>query len=179
MSKLQALAAARKKKIDEKRQNDGVQDAQQKVSRLSISGTGLKENIKPGSSSLSNLKRQKASDAPSRLDAQSRSDQPRQIDRELKVEESSKMDIDLPDQRPAEEDGSQEECLVVVPTTPSAFASTLFAPVSNSSIFPTPQSLPLPYTSSPAFDVEVFAKPSPDDIVLTAQAQGSRLAKSR
>jgi hypothetical protein len=31
--------------------------------------------------------------------------------------------------------------------------------------------------ASPAFDASAFAKPSPDDVVLAAQAQGSRFAK--
>lgn len=67
-----------------------------------------------------------------------------------------------------------EPCVMPQATRPSLFAITLFG--SSSDTKPTPQSYPLPYTSAPSFSAKPFLQPSPDDIVLAAQSQGSRFA---
>lgn len=66
-----------------------------------------------------------------------------------------------------------EPCVMPQATRPSPFAATLFG---SSSSNPTPQSYPLPYTSAPSFSAKPFLQPSPDDVVLAAQSQGSRFA---
>ncbi|KAL2888776.1 Elongation factor 1-alpha [Ceratocystis lukuohia] len=58
-------------------------------------------------------------------------------------------------------------------TQPSAFAQTLFK-LSPSSVNTVPQEYPMPYTASSDYAADAFIKPSPDDVVLTAQAQARK-----
>ncbi|KAM0316730.1 hypothetical protein ACHAPQ_011245 [Fusarium lateritium] len=116
MSKLQALAAARKKKIDEKKELERVE---QGVQNLSVHDS------------------QKDDGSPSKGGF---------IDEDFTV--------------------------VVSQATPSAFARTLFgsAPVKTHR----PDVFAMPYTSSSSFTAHAFAEPSPDDIVLAAQAKAGK-----
>ena len=63
-----------------------------------------------------------------------------------------------------------EACVMPQASRPSPFAATLFGSSPSNT---TPQSYPLPYTSVPSFSANPFLQPSPDDIVLAAQSQGS------
>lgn len=184
MSKLQALAAARKKKTDDKKVDDKIGEAQKKVSRLSISDGSGKENLSSELNPAS--KRQKVVDKPTR----STSSQIQPIHLRHKLEpvdgndDSSPTDIDESDTTTnrtflAKSSGpSNKEHPVSAAAVPSAFARTLFGsgPIPNTSVS---QTFSLPYTRSPAFHAEVFAKPSPDDIVLAAQAQGSGFTRKK
>ena len=58
---------------------------------------------------------------------------------------------------------------------PSAFASTLFGTSSNATAHQA-EAYPFPYTASPSYSAKPFLEPSPDDIVLAAQAKGSRFS---
>ncbi|KAL5615440.1 hypothetical protein BROUX41_005485 [Berkeleyomyces rouxiae] len=62
-------------------------------------------------------------------------------------------------------------------TQPSAFAQTLFR-LPPGSVNVVPQSYPMPYMASANSVADVFAKPSPDDVVLTAQAQARKFQPS-
>ena len=73
----------------------------------------------------------------------------------------------------------EEDLPVMTPrATPSAFARTLFG--SAPSKAPRPDEIfAMPYTSSPIYVAEAFAEPSPDDVVLAAQAKGSSFARTK
>ncbi|KAF4831530.1 HBS1-like protein [Colletotrichum tropicale] len=159
LSKLQALAAARKKKTDVKKDDDKVDRAEKRMSSLAITEPSSKES---GSGLLA--KRQKLSgestpqpSATSQLQTSS-SDAP------------SGMDVDLAQETPAGKDElTQDDCFVVPSTRPSAFAQTLFGPSQDSA--DASQTYSMPYTTSSSFVPSAFTQPSPDDIVLAAQAK--------
>ncbi|CAI0651041.1 unnamed protein product [Colletotrichum noveboracense] len=159
LSKLQALAAARKKKTDVKKDDDKVDRAEKRMSSLAITEPSSKE-----SDSGLLAKRQKLSgestpqpSATSQLRTSS-SDAP------------SGMDVDLAQETPARNDElTQDDCFVVPSTRPSAFAQTLFGPSQDSA--DASQTYNMPYTTSSSFVPSAFTQPSPDDIVLAAQAK--------
>ncbi|KAF4841852.1 HBS1-like protein [Colletotrichum siamense] len=159
LSKLQALAAARKKKTDVKKDDDKVDRAEKRMSSLAITEPSSKES---GSGLLA--KRQKLSgestpqpSATSQLQTSS-SDAP------------SGMDVGLAQETPAGNDElTQDDCFVVPSTRPSAFAQTLFGPSQDSAH--ASQTYSMPYTTSSSFVPSAFTQPSPDDIVLAAQAK--------
>ncbi|KAI8186658.1 HBS1-like protein [Colletotrichum sp. SAR 10_65] len=159
LSKLQALAAARKKKTDVKKDDDKIDRAEKRMSSLAITEPSSKES---GSGLLA--KRQKLSgestpqpSATSQLQTSS-SDVP------------SGMDVDLAQETPAGNDElTQDDCFVVPSTRPSAFAQTLFGPSQDSA--DASQTYSMPYTTSSSFVPSAFTQPSPDDIVLAAQAK--------
>ncbi|KAF5511527.1 HBS1-like protein [Colletotrichum siamense] len=159
LSKLQALAAARKKKTDVKKDDDKVDRAEKRMSSLAITEPSSKE----GGSGLV-AKRQKLSgestpqpSATSQFQTSS-SDAP------------SGMDVDLAQETPAGNDElTQDDCFVVPSTRPSAFAQTLFGPSQDSA--DASQTYSMPYTTSSSFVPSAFTQPSPDDIVLAAQAK--------
>ncbi|KAL2203216.1 hypothetical protein CC79DRAFT_1279619 [Sarocladium strictum] len=131
MSKLQALAAARKKKTEMK---EGAKTAtatstENDMKRLSISDQ-KKENEKPG---LGFAKKQKTIDTRAPLTVMS------------------------------------------TPQAPSSFAKTLFGSAPGTSK-PKRDVFAMPYASFSAYSAGAFAKPSPDDIVLAAQAKAGKKA---
>ncbi|KAI8296148.1 HBS1-like protein [Colletotrichum sp. SAR11_240] len=159
LSKLQALAAARKKKTDVKKDDDKVDRAEKRMSSLAITEPSSKES---GSGLLA--KRQKLSgestpqpSATSQLQTSS-------------ADAPSGMDVDLAQETPAGNDElTQDDCFVVPSTRPSAFAQTLFGPSQDSA--DASQTYSMPYTTSSSFVPSAFTQPSPDDIVLAAQAK--------
>ncbi|OHW99103.1 elongation factor 1-alpha [Colletotrichum incanum] len=166
LSKLQALAAARKKKTtDTKKPDDRVDRAEKRMSTLAIDEP-LKENRRSGSSILA--KRQKlAEDSASgsqastpALPSQQNESAPNPIG----------MDVDQ-SHVPSAGNGEQAEddCFVVPSTRPSAFAQTLFGPAQDTAAVS--QTYTLPYMDSSTFVPSAFSQPSPDDIVLAAQAK--------
>ncbi|KAF6835961.1 elongation factor Tu GTP binding domain-containing protein [Colletotrichum musicola] len=157
VSKLQALAAARKKKTVE----DKSAGPEKRLSALSIS-----EQPKDGDGPSSSLyaKRQKLSqNATPRT-----STPPQQVpDKSSASDAPSAMDLDGAGEQSG--DGSDDECVIVSSTRPSAFAQTLIGPANPAAA--APQTYPMPYAGSSAFVPSAFSQPSPDDIVLAAQAK--------
>jgi elongation factor 1 alpha-like protein len=182
MSKLQALAAARKKKTEEKKSQDTLQTTKG-LQDLSISEDNRQENDPSGSGSS---KRQKLSAEPSSsslkpamrlqsqtLDGVAEEEQPPHNETRTGVApEPSPGHSNL---LPSEEDDVQMETGM---TAPSAFATTLFGSAPESSHAHRPDLYAMPYTSSSSFSASAFSKPSPDDIVFAAQAQGSSFSKT-
>ncbi|KAF9775575.1 hypothetical protein IL306_006316 [Fusarium sp. DS 682] len=157
MSKLQALAAARKKKTEEKK---GLERAGKGMERLSINESQkenqpilgrARQNPEPTLQVKSPLKEE-----PTELETVTDNHQQGDI---KSTPKGWFVDEDLP---------------VIMPrATPSAFARTLFGsapakPPSPDEVFA------MPYTSSPIFVAEAFAEPSPDDVVLAAQAKAGK-----
>lgn len=185
MSKLQALAASRKKKTEGTKQEEKVGEVKTSISRLSISETGRKENARPGSSIAAARHKLPGRSIPAQdtkrpleISAQATSfnnagDPATSTASSGSLQESDSVDTemrDLPD----------EDCVVSATFQPSAFARTLFGPPPTApATHISPQTIPMPYTASPTFDVAAFTKPSPDDVVLAAQAQGSRFANTK
>ena len=181
MSKLQALAAARKKKSEEKKEQDKTQQAEKGISKLSIKDNSRKENREPVAGLAA--KRQKTSDTSS-FKPQRRPSDPSQSDHDSAVQ------MDNAPEEPEAPAGDKWDSWdimagfkVVAPPRPkpSAFARTLLGlddpprvrkPDDN-------EIMPLPYAKNPAFRPEAFDEPSPDDIVLAAQAKGSNFARTK
>jgi elongation factor 1 alpha-like protein len=158
MSKLQALAAARKKKIDEKKELERVE---KDVENLSVRDS-QKENDKTLS--------QKQMPQPTPQVVSPLND----IEPEVTTDDNKQKDFGSPSKG-----GFIDEdfTVVVSQATPSAFAQTLFgsAPVKTHR----PDVFAMPYTSSSSFIAHAFAEPSPDDIVLAAQAKGSNFTRTK
>ncbi|KAF4446527.1 elongation factor 1-alpha [Fusarium austroafricanum] len=155
MSKLQALAAARKKKTEEKKE---LERAEKGIKNLSINEPqkenqpllGKTRHMEPTPQVLSPL-----SEKPTEPDVTS--DKHQQEDTNS-TPKGWFVDEDLP---------------VIVPqATPSAFAQALFgsAPATTQR----PDVFAMPYTSSSSFVAQAFAEPSPDDVVLAAQAKAGK-----
>ncbi|WYZ37875.1 hypothetical protein EsH8_II_001381 [Colletotrichum jinshuiense] len=164
LSKLQALAAARKKKTDVKKPDDKVDRAEKRMSTLAINES--KDNERPGSSILA--KRQKLSEdsaSTSGLSTPVSQPQPKEP-----VSDPSGMDVDPTNQSSSTNDEqAEDDCFVVPSTRPSAFAQTLFGPAQDTAA--ASQTYTLPYMDSSTFVPSAFSQPSPDDIVFAAQAK--------
>ncbi|KAJ4012975.1 hypothetical protein NW766_006791 [Fusarium irregulare] len=158
MSKLQALAAARKKRTEEKKEQEKVT---KDVSNLSIAESG-KENRAPPS------QRRQAPPAASQDFALQ---QETTKDHKPIVEDKKQEDTAAGYKDPFLLDGFPE-VEVVSQAKPSAFAQTLFgsAPAKSQR----PDVFAMPYTSSSIFAAQAFAEPSPDDVVLAAQAKAGK-----
>ncbi|KAM0251802.1 hypothetical protein ACHAP5_001465 [Fusarium lateritium] len=154
MSKLQALAAARKKKIDEKKELERVEQGVQNLS--------VHDSQKENDTTLSQ-KRHMPQPTPQVVSPLN------DIEPEVTT-----ADIKLKDDGSPSKGGFIDEdfTVVVSQATPSAFARTLFgsAPVKTHR----PDVFAMPYTSSSSFTAHAFAEPSPDDIVLAAQAKAGK-----
>ncbi|KAH7312281.1 P-loop containing nucleoside triphosphate hydrolase protein [Stachybotrys elegans] len=84
------------------------------------------------------------------------------------------MEVDPAPVEVKEAPTTQEEPDIPIPIAPpSAFARTLFG---SAPAKPRKETFAMPYTSSPAFLAAAFSKPSPDDVVLAAQAKAGKKA---
>ncbi|KAF5678002.1 elongation factor 1-alpha [Fusarium circinatum] len=155
MSKLQALAAARKKKTEEKKE---LERAGKGLERLSIN-----EPQKENQPILGQVRQAPETTLQVKSPPQEESTEVSTItDNQKYIDSTPKgwlMDEDLPVMMPR--------------AAPSAFARTLFG--SAPSKVPRPDEIfAMPYTSSPIYVAEAFAEPSPDDVVLAAQAKAGK-----
>ncbi|KFA63578.1 hypothetical protein S40285_04114 [Stachybotrys chlorohalonatus IBT 40285] len=67
---------------------------------------------------------------------------------------------------------------VVLKAKPSAFGAALFGSAPAKSNARNDAIFPFPYTKSPLFNLSAFSKPSPDDIVMAAQAKAGKKANA-
>jgi elongation factor 1 alpha-like protein len=156
MSKLQALAAARKKKAQEEKSKGAAEAVNKPMANLAITsptekgpaGSATKEN------SRAYLARKRKSSSPHK-----RVPQP----------------VESAQHKPSEivEDPISPQYVEVA--RPSAFASAMFGHSHSTSSHPPPSAVfTLPYLAIPsAHSTDAFAGPSPDDVVLAAQSKGS------
>ncbi len=172
LSKLQQLAAARKKKAEEKKTQEKVEGVRTKLGELGLSSAlGKKENTPLGGPN----KRLKMADSNSAVPAPL-------ADRRLEgSQDSDPMQVDGADDRATESDqqepADKEEAMPAVePAKPSAFAQVLFGNTSDTPARQQQETFTLPFATHPAV-LAAFSGPSPDDIVLTAQAKGSLSGK--
>lgn len=160
MSKLQALAAARKRKNEEKKEQERVTKG---IKTLSLADQ--KENKPP-------VRRQAFKPPTITPVAKPVEPEPEpEPQSEPEPVKDSPKDNDIYKQHLAD--------VVIIPprARPSAFAQTLCgsAPAQP----PQREFFPMPYTLSPLFNPKAFAEPSPDEIVLAAQAKGSNFTRTK
>lgn len=174
MSKLQQLAAARKKKAEERSASEDVQveQTQAKMTGLTVNDNQPSKENRP----LAGLfgKRVKTSETT----AQGRIP--------LTMAEPTRSEIpqaQAPEITPSvhqEESTIEPESVAAPPKAePSAFASILFGPLSESPKRKPREVFTLPYMAISSYTPEAFGKPSPDDVVLAAQAKGSLTGKKK
>lgn len=161
MSKLQALAAARKKKTEQKKEHDEELQAEKGLQDLSISSQKpAGETQAPPAS---------ASSAPV----------PMRKGNQIESEPSAKPvtpSTSIPDE-PMHDMEAQVNALGQR-RTPSAFAQTLVGSAPGGSQKQKQDIFAMTYASSPTYLASAFSEPSPDDIVLAAQAKGSNFARA-
>lgn len=152
MSKLQALAAARKKKAQEQK-SSGSTGVEQPMANLNLNQAG------EGASKLSSTR---GFPLRKRKDSNPHEKAPIPIERE--PEQSSE---DTPMETPPLDQAE-----------PSAFANTMFSSTSASSTRRNQANLfTLPYNVSATTTIaDPFAGPSPDDVVMAAQSKGSTIS---
>lgn len=166
MSKLQALAAARKKKAEDQKSDKVVKETTQKVGQLSLaSPSGLgQENVKPLGSASG--KDPSAAQITTGLSPQNLEPRPESRPETVATQSTEQASS------PTVETISPPET-----AAPSAFAQALLGPTPSSSA-PAPRShYSLPYMNYTSSVTDAFSEPSPDDKVLTAQSKGSLSAK--
>jgi len=161
MSKLQALAAARKKKAQEQKSSEEA-GVEKPMAELKINGGSTKtgstsENIAPLKSASRGFPIRK------RKDSNPHEKTPKAPPPEREPETSTDSDtVPEPDQ-----------------AEPSAFASTMFGRVSSPSPQKPSSMFTLPYNvASIVVSTDPFAGPSPDDVVIAAQSQSKGVNSS-
>lgn len=171
MSKLQALAAARRKKNKEKKGSDKTSETESDLKKLSISESSKKENRPPTQKKPQHKTRDDLSDQTAGGES---------------LQHSKDSVAKQPDPSAESESGIQKATLVVEEreatiqlSSPSAFARTLLGSAPEAQTSQRQDVFAIPYTSSSSFSAGVFAKPSPDDIVFAAQAKGSGFARTK
>ncbi len=168
MSKLQALAAARKKKVESQKSEDRSSDTQERLDKLSIGDGALESAAGVQQETEGSVKRRKLADESSVFTGTSSTSSTSELDDQVTTR---------PPEDPTEDASSFAEAAV---GEPSAFARTLFGSASEKSGRPRIEFFPLPFLEfAPSCIDDAFAGPSPDDVVLAAQAKGSLLGNTR
>ncbi|KAI1848917.1 hypothetical protein JX265_001248 [Neoarthrinium moseri] len=168
MSKLQQLAAARKKKADEQKLGDKskgddskpqVKDATKQMGKMSL---GLKDSGKTPRPATSSLPSSVAEADVAPITPESR-----------KRRNSDLLQLQGPGAKspPGVPDTSVEEPSPVATAAPSIFAQTLLGSAPPAP--PVPRTFAFPYTAFAPSVSDAFSGPSPDDVVLNAQAKAS------
>ena len=200
LTKLQQLALARKKKVEQQSSEEQAEDTREKLGELSMKeAPSLKENRLSEGGGFS--KRQKLSDTtaagrllqrePAATDAEKR---PTAIQRRSHLRDSSGQALSSLDgaEERAPEAGSPSTPFQPLPRSaadepshgaemagPSDFAQTLFGSPAVEPEPPANKLFALPYMAYCPSLADAFSKPSPDDVVLAAQAKGSITGKAK
>ncbi|KJZ69340.1 hypothetical protein HIM_11262 [Hirsutella minnesotensis 3608] len=180
ISKLQALAAARKKKTDEKREQDRASQAESSLKRLSLLEPS---NNADTCASPSPAKRPKNLETPvvglkqkmpTSDTVPPQQDQPAMSSLTADAGVGARMDHDPTTSQAPGSTSIDNVTISVSNAAPSAFAKTLFGSAPDWRQANRPNVYALPYASSPAFLATAFSEPSPDDIVFAAQAKAGK-----
>jgi len=160
VSKLQALAAARKKKAQEQRSSDST-GVEKPMASMNIKDNSQTGHL-PASKESTHVQKPASRGFP------------------LRKRKDSNPHEKTPKAPPTEREPDQDnpESLDIEPldqATPSAFASTMFSNPSQPPTSQHPSSIfTLPYSATAApTTTDPFAGPSPDDVVIAAQSKGS------
>ncbi|KXX83313.1 HBS1-like protein [Madurella mycetomatis] len=162
MSKLQALAAARKKKAEERSASqEKVEQARAKMTELSVGEASAARESSPLAGAFSKRLKTSESTAQGRL--------PLVASEPTRAEQSQ-----LPGELPVEPALVQApERFVVDKAQQSPFAQTLFGSPSDILKSKRQEFYPL-YADLPPSVLDAFSQPSPDDVVLAAQAKAGK-----
>ncbi len=172
MSKLQKLAAARKKKADEKLAQEKIEQTRNQLTDLSVSESPSAKENNPSTGPFS--KRLKTSEST----AEGRGPLPPAEPKRPETPQQSLQNITNEQHAAAGPGPGQvsEKALAKDKARPSVFAQTLFGSPSDIPKRRPLDFFPLPYATSSVLNA--FSKPSPDDVVFAAQAKGSILGKN-
>lgn len=169
MSKLQALAAARKKKVEEKKASDQADQAENDMQNLSLSEP-KRPTTKP---SLLRKPKQSEDEPSAKRQAVDAADPPQTGKSQYSAGLDGAADVSLTTQ-PSDSPAPSGRL-----ATPSAFAKTLVGSSSATIHGQRQDVFDMPYTSSSSFLASAFTQPSPDDVVLAAQAKGSNFGRTK
>lgn len=152
LSKLQALAAARKKKAQEQKPNDsGIEKP--------MAGLKLREVGATGNTTIDERVSQKPMSRGFPL-------------RKRKDSNPHKAPTAPPPERKPEITPTESEVSGVEQAAPSAFASTMFGSVPQTQTHHSSSVFTLPYNAvGTSVNIDPFSGPSPDDVVIAAQSQ--------
>jgi elongation factor 1 alpha-like protein len=163
MSKLQRLAAARKKKSEEKAE-ETIEQTRSQLTGLSVNESKPLQENRAARGPFG--KRLKTSASTSEGVNPLASADPRSSGHERQtLGDITNEQQDLENTSP-----------IHTSARPSAFAQTLFGSPEDEPKRNTIDAFPLPYDKASVLNA--FSKPSPDDVVLTAQAKGSIMGKT-
>jgi elongation factor 1 alpha-like protein len=168
MSKLQQLAAARKKKAEEKEAQERVEQTRSQMQDLSVGKPATQENS-PLAGAFGKRLKTSESTAKGRNPLEGGEPTRHGTTEQPLADTTNKqgvMEVDLVQEPPLTGAG------------PSPFAQTLFGPPSDSPKRKILEFFPLPYTEIAPAALDVFSNPSPDDVVLTAQSKGWLLGRA-
>jgi elongation factor 1 alpha-like protein len=176
MSKLQQLAAARKKKAEEQKSGESSKDKEQEKD---IKGTTkqmlqLSVGSKDGSTKSPLASRTNSSaDVPATQAPKTQVPQP-------ETRKRKNSDVVQSEGPVAKSSGKSsvspaDDSAPFEPAAPSAFAQALLGSATTPSANMPNASYALPYMAFTSSLADAFSGPSPDDVVLTAQAKGSLL----
>jgi elongation factor 1 alpha-like protein len=162
ISKLQALAAARKKKAQEQRTNEST-GVEKPMANLSLDSTS---------------KKAKSVDKPSMESSREQKPTLRGFPMRKRKDSNPHEKAPLPSiERESDSDivGTPIEDTPLDQAEPSAFANTMFSNTSSTAPHQHPNNFfSLPYAAAAATTIlDPFAGPSPDDVVIAAQSKGS------
>ncbi|EGR46760.1 uncharacterized protein TRIREDRAFT_65530 [Trichoderma reesei QM6a] len=169
VSKLQALAAMRKRKIEEKKAQENPDSLEGEVTKLALSdanqeNTGTKSKIQRRNSST---------------DSSPPQEQPQKQGQNIptaSTDNSLGERVTLPTATESKTDHIIPQAPKPVMSrshAPSAFAQALFESDSEADQRHRRDVFAMPYTQSSLFVASVFSEPSPDDIVLAARAKAT------
>jgi elongation factor 1 alpha-like protein len=181
VSKLQALAAARKKKTGEKKAGEGVGRTTSKLADLAIADK-MKENVKPRTSGISKLQKRLGETGqvnPAQEIVPEAVRAPTELSCAMEIDETHIGQDQSPNKDTPMDTQFEEEAVPLVHFQPSAFAQTLFSSDADTPKRPAIQHFTIPYMAHASSFAKAFSEPSPDDVVLQAQAQGSRIARKK
>lgn len=162
MSKLQALAAARKKKTEQKKEQEKELQTEQGLQDLSISSQKPAESSQTPPTSTSSVPIPMRKGKPTESEPLAT---PEATLSDIQDEPMLDMEaqVNVAGQRP----------------TPSAFAQTLIGSAPGAGQKQQQDVFAMTYASSPSYLASAFSEPSPDDIVFAAQAKGSNFARAK
>lgn len=175
LTKLQQLAAARKKKQEEKKSEEKTEKTRQKLGGLSVNDSTSKREKVPSGAAFG--KRQKLSESSAAGRMPLATAPLEDIRGSSKHEEAAGIEAGSTSNEGTRGDDEAREAPKLA--KPSAFARTLLGSASDAPGRAPMQSFALPYTAYPQPLAYTFSEPSPDDVVLAAQAKGSILRKSK
>ncbi|KAG6096007.1 hypothetical protein E4U31_005622 [Claviceps sp. LM219 group G6] len=184
MSKLQALAAARKKKNDEKKEQTKACPVETGIKRLSLSDGPQKDHAEtstyPSKKLRCNGESSPAHVALSNLALDDKESPSLSSLSHKGLQENGETHEDPPGTSMATSNGDVHKSPDFSPqisgSEPSTFAKVLVGSAPDNHQANRPEFYAMPYAFSPSFVTNAFSTPSPDDVVLAAQAKAGKKA---